>query len=34
MSPDQCKQAVVDAWKTFSSRDAALIASVFTEDAE
>jgi ketosteroid isomerase-like protein len=31
---EQNKQAVVNAWKTFGSRDPALIANAFTEDAE
>jgi len=34
MTPQDCKQTVVDAWKTFASRDAQRIGDVFTEDAQ
>lgn len=34
MSPEQCKRSVVDAWKTFATRDAQRIGAVFTEDAQ
>lgn len=34
MAPEHNKQTIVDAWKTFGSRDAQRIAAVFTEDAE
>ncbi len=34
MNPRDRKQAVVDAWKTFSSRNVDRIRQVFTEDAE
>lgn len=34
MAPEHNKQAVIDAWRVFASRDAQRIAAVFTEDAE
>ena len=34
MTPEQNKQAIVDAWRTFGSREPQRIAAVFTVDAE
>lgn len=34
MTPEQTKQVVVDAWRSFASRDPTRIAACFTEDAE
>jgi len=34
MTHPSAKEIVLNAWRTFSSRDAALIAAAFTEDAE
>lgn len=34
MTPENCKQAVVDAWKSFASGNAALIRTKFADDAE
>lgn len=34
MNPEDCKQAVMSAWKAFGSRDRARVAACFTPDAE
>jgi ketosteroid isomerase-like protein len=34
MTPEQNKQAVIQAWKSFASRDPARVAEAFTPDAE
>jgi ketosteroid isomerase-like protein len=34
MTPDQNKQAVIQAWKSFANRDPKLVGEAFTPDAE
>lgn len=34
MNPEECKQAVMSAWKAFASGDRARVAACFTPDAE
>jgi len=34
MSPEECKQRVISAWRSFASRDPQRIREAFTEDAE